>query len=266
MNVEFSSVSSPSNNKELYGGVEFDTWLDLENLIPAEIYIIQKYLQPHLSTVEAGTNGGRILFRMQEMGFTDLTGFDYVPELIDRAIERDPNRSINFEVGDAIQLAYPTDRFDQIIYLQQIICLIETEPDRLKAMQESYRILKPGGTGLFSFLSFESRSSKFIYAIYLTYLKTLRKLRGDDRSIQYLPWLILGGKFNFKAIFDRPPYTYWYRVTEIHDILKSVGFEIVALGSEVQTSTDSMATTDLELLDQQVSGMLSIIVKKNSDG
>ncbi|AFY93785.1 class I SAM-dependent methyltransferase [Chamaesiphon minutus] len=156
-------MSSSSTTKDLYSGVEFSTWLELENLDAQEEYLIQKYLQPELKTVEAGTNGGRILLKMQEMGFTNLSGFDCIPALIDRAIERDPHRTIDFQVGDAIELAYANNSFEQIIYLQQIICLIETSTARLQALQESYRILKPGGTGLFSFLNFESRSSQLIH-------------------------------------------------------------------------------------------------------
>lgn len=253
---------SPNNNKELYSDLEFDTWLNIEKLYPEEKYLIQKYLIPNLKTVEAGTNGGRILLRMQELGFSSLAGFDYIPKLIDRAIERDPNRTINFQVQDAIDLAYPDSSFEQIIYLQQIICLIESQEDRLKAIKESYRILKPGGTGLFSVLSFESRSSKMFYSSYFTYLKMLRKLRGNDLSIQYLPWLKLGGKFNISAITDRQPYTYWYRVTEIYELLKSVGFEIVSIGSDPQINTGSLKTSDLELLSEEISGMLYIVVRK----
>jgi SAM-dependent methyltransferase len=253
---------SSNTNKDLYSGVEFATWLDRQTLFPEETYLIQKYLQPNLKTVEAGTNGGRILLNMQEMGFNNLAGFDHVPELIERAIDRDPQRQIDFQVRDAIALSYPDNSFDQIIYLQQIICLIESAADRFKAIQEAYRILTTGGTGLFSFLSFESRSAKFVYASYLTYLRIIRKLRGDNRSIQNLPWLTLGGKFNPQSIVDRPPYTYWYRVSEIYNILQSVGFEIVAIGTDPQISADRMNTTDLQLLAAQISGMLYIVVKK----
>lgn len=251
-----------NTNKDLYSNVEFATWLDLQTLFPEEIYLIRKYLQPNLKTVEAGTNGGRILLKMQEMGFANLAGFDYVPELIERAIERDPQRQIDFQVQDAIALSYPDNSFDQIIYLQQIICLIESAADRFKAIQEAYRILATGGTGLFSFLSFESRSSRFIYTTYLTYIRILRKLRGDNRSIQNLPWLTLGGKFNPQSIVDRPPYTYWYRVSEIYEMLQSVGFEIVAIGTDPQISADDLKATDRELLAAEISGMLYVVVKK----
>jgi SAM-dependent methyltransferase len=253
---------SPTNNQDLYGGVEFFTWLDQEKLWPEEEYLIKQYLDPHLGIVEAGVNGGRILLRMQEMGFTSLAGFDYVPELIAKAIERDPDRTIDFQVQDAVKLTYPDHYFDQIVYLQQIICLIDNKADRLSAVQEAHRILNPGGVGLFSVLSFESRSSQFIYIIYLQYLKVLRKLRGEEISIQYLPWLKLGGKFNFNALLDRPPYTYWYQVTEIYELLKSVGFEIVAIGTDPQIRAESLKYSDQELLAEEISGMLYIVVKK----
>lgn len=255
-------MTLPSSNKDLYSGVEFSTWLEQEKLWPEEEYLIKKYLNPQLGVVEAGVNGGRILRKMQELGFTDLAGFDYIPELIAKAIERNPDRTIDFQVQDAIELAYPDRSLDQIIYLQQIICLIEDRVDRLRAVQESYRILKPGGVGLFSVLSFESRNSQPIYSIYFKYLKLLRKLRGKDLSIQYLPWLKLGGKFNFNALLDRPPYTYWYQVTEIYQLLKSVGFEIVGIGTDPQIKANDLKYTDRELCDEKISGMLYIVVKK----
>ncbi|MCY7335130.1 MAG: class I SAM-dependent methyltransferase [Chamaesiphon sp.] len=255
-------MSSSTSTKDLYNGIEFPTWIELENLNPQELYLIQKYLLPDLKTVEAGTNGGRILLEMQEMGFTDLAGFDFVPALIDRAIERDRSRSIDFQVGDAIALAYATNSFDQIVYLQQIVCIMDNTQARLRALQEAYRILKPGGTGLFSFLSFDSRHSQFIYASYLKYLTTIRKLRGDNRSMQELPWLKLGGKFNPNALFDRPPYIYWYRHTEICDLVRSVGFEIVAIGSDPQIEADRLVTSDRELATRDLAGMLYVVVKK----
>jgi SAM-dependent methyltransferase len=252
----------PNSNKDLYSGLEFSTWLEDRKLIPAEIYLISKYLDPQLSTVDAGTNGGRILLGMQDMGFTNLSGFDYVPELIDKAIEQDSTGKIDFQVQDAIELDYPDHRFDQIMYLMQILCTIEDRADSLKAVQESYRILKPGGIGLFSVLNFEIRTSNPIFSIYYKYLKLLRKLRGDRRTVQYSPWFQLNGKFNFGTIVDRPPYTYWYQITEIYELLKSVGFEIVGIGTDAQISADSLKQTDRELLNEEISGTLYIVVRK----
>ena len=251
-----------TTNKDLYTSREFLTWLDMQNLTKAEEYLITKYLNPNLLTVDAGTNGGRIVQGMRGLGFTALAGFDYIPELIEQAIVRDPSRTIDFQVQDATELAYPDRSFDQIVYLEQILCTMESAADSLKAVKESYRILKPDGIGLFSVLSFEARTSGALYSSYYTYLKMLRKLRGDKLSIQYSPWLRAAGKLNFGAILDRAPYTYWYRVSEAYDLLKSVGFKIVAMGSDRQISTDRLKTTDRELLAEQISGPLYFVVKK----
>ena len=61
----------------------------------------------------------------------------------------------------------------------------------------------------------------------------------------------------------RPPYTYWYRVTEIYELLKSVGFEIVGIGTDPQIDAGSLKHTDLELLNEEVSGTLYVVVKKS---
>ena len=106
------------SNKDLFGGIEFSTWIEIEDIFSEEKYMIQKYLQPDLKTVEAGTNGGRILLNMKEMGFTALAGFDNVPELIDAAIARNPELNIDFQVQDAVELSYSDNSFDQILYLQ----------------------------------------------------------------------------------------------------------------------------------------------------
>jgi ubiquinone/menaquinone biosynthesis C-methylase UbiE len=125
--------------------------------------------------MEAGTGVGRILFAMQDLGFSSLVGFDYIPDLIEQARKRDSARSIRFEVQDAISLNYEDASFDQIFYSQQILCLIEKESPRLSALREAYRILRPGGTALLSFLSFEAKEQKY-FLCPIPYLpKTLEK-------------------------------------------------------------------------------------------
>ncbi len=255
-------MTRATTNKDLYGGREFSTWLNSQSLLKVEEYLITKYLSPNLLTVDAGTNGGRIAQGMRGIGFTSLAGFDYIPGLIEQAIIRDPGRTIDFQVQDATGLAYLDSSFDQIVYLQQILCTMENAADRLSAVKESYRILKPQGIGLFSVLSFESRTSGAVFSSYYAYLKMLRRLRTDNLSLQYSPWLRAAGKPNFGAMLDRAPYSYWYRVSEACDLLKSAGFKIIAMGSEQQINNDRLRTTDQELLAEGVSGHLYFVVKK----
>jgi ubiquinone/menaquinone biosynthesis C-methylase UbiE len=254
--------NSPTNNKELYISSEFEAWAYRENLDPEEIYLIDKYLDKQKKILEAGTAGGRILLALQSNGFTDLHGFDYVSEFIDEAKNRDISKEIDFTVQDATSLLYQDESYDQIIYLQQIISSIDLEADRLKSLKESYRILRKGGIGLFSFLSFEVRSSTFPYSWYISYLKLLRQLKKSSLTIQHLPWMLHGGKFNLNALVDRPPYTYWYRVEEISTILKEIGFSIVSIGTSEQIRNDSIELNTQDLTQKKLRGALYVTVEK----
>lgn len=251
-----------SSNKAVFSTVEFESWANKTRLIPAEKHLIELYLDKMGKTLEAGTAGGKILLAMKDMGFTSLHGFDYVPEFIEQAKRRDASNTISFEVGDAVCLEYEDSSFDQAVYLQQVICFIEDEASRMEALRESHRILKPGGTALFSFLSFEARSRSLEYIPFLFYLSTLRKITGSHRSIQQIPWLKLGGRMNFGALRDVGPYVYWYKLGEICQILKQIGFQIVAMGSTRQIREGRMRDCYDTLAKESIGGMLYVVCKK----
>jgi len=60
-------------------------------------FALTRLLQP-----PARLTGGRILFELQRLGFTDLHGFDYVPAMIEGARRRDRTDSIRFTVQSAV--------------------------------------------------------------------------------------------------------------------------------------------------------------------
>jgi len=249
------------NNKAIYSTVEFDSWAFREGLIDTERFLIEQYLDKEGKTLEAGTGGGRILLEMKKMGFKSLCGFDFVEEFIEIAKKKDTSGNIMFEVQDATSLSYLDSSFDQVIYLQQIISLIPNEDKRLKAIKEAYRVLKPGGRALFSFLSFEARSRDFQYLLFLLYLKALRLIFKRRISIQYLPWLKLGGRLNLKAFLDAEPYVFWYKLQELRMFLQGAGFKILAVGSTHQIKKGTMLSWD-KLKEKDVKGMLYVVCSK----
>ena len=251
-----------TTNKETFNGANFYDWAFGEGISPEEKFIIEAYLDKNLKTLEAGTGGGRIVFGMQDLGFKSLYGFDYLPKFIELARQRNKTGSISFSVQDASTLTYQNEEFDQLVYLQQIVCCIEDENARLSAFKNAYRILKQGGTALFSFLYFESRIQSSFHSAYLTYIQGLRKLFNSEFSIQYNSLLKLGGKPNLGAIFDRQPYTYWYRLEEVYQILKDVNFKIVAVGSDLQLRRGEMLTSLEAMKNEPIEGMLYFVCKK----
>ena len=250
------------HNKTVYSTVEFHSWATRKGLIATEKVLLETYLQKKAKTLEAGTGGGRILLEMKALGFTALYGFDFVPKLIEHAKKRDTTHEIFFEIQDATCLSYADSFFDQVVYLQQIICFIEDPALRLTALREAYRVLRKGGTALFSFLSFEARSRSAKYFSFLLYLSLLRKLSGTNRSVQHLPWLKLGGKLNCGSFLDRGPYTYWYRLKEVERSLVAAGFQTVAIGSTRQISEGRMCASYEELAREPIDGMIYAVCTK----
>jgi SAM-dependent methyltransferase len=220
-------VTTAVDNRQFYEHDVFDEWASRTGLTDSEEQLVTRFLKRERSTLEAGTGGGRILHELAARGFRDLHGFDYVPGFIDVARARDASGSIDFSVQDAVDLDYPDGRFEQAIYVQQVLCFIEDPADRVRAMQEAFRVLQPGGTALFSFLCFESRTGHPLYAAFTRYLRLQRRFRRRRVSAQYQPWLKADERRpNLAALADRGPYVYWYTLEEALDALDRVGFDI----------------------------------------
>ena len=79
-----------------------------------------------------------------ERRYCEVTGIDYVPELIDRATARAQanGQDIDFRVGDAQALPFPDDSNDVILSVYGV----QFAPDQERAAQEMLRVCKSGGT------------------------------------------------------------------------------------------------------------------------
>src|SRR5215207_9839736 len=75
--------------------------------------------------------------------FCEVTGIDYVPELIEQAKSRaEAERlEVNFEVGDAEYLPYADASFDVVLSTLGVMFT----PDQEKAAGEMLRVCRPGG-------------------------------------------------------------------------------------------------------------------------
>lgn len=257
-----STLTKNFSNKEVYRTKEFSRWAYGNGLLPEEEYLIANYLDRSKSTIEAGTGGGRILLEMSKLGFTSLSGFDYLSEFIEVAKKRDVDGNIDFQVQDATKLNYEDGSFEQALYLCQMISSIDDELGRLKALKEAYRILKVGGIALFSFLSFDSRINNAVYRSYVEYIGFLRKLRGSDRSIQYLPWLRFEKRPNLAALFDGGAHVYWYKFQEAYQLLRDVNFQLIAYGSRYQLSQGTICEFPTVIDNKSITGMLYFVCQK----
>jgi len=229
-------------SKERYSGELFEDWAVRKGIIPAEEYLLKKYLTDFSkSVIEAGTGGGRISFYIENMGFQNITAFDYVPKMIEhaRSVAKEKKSLIKFQVADASDLPeYENSAFDYLIYLQQVLCFVPKELF-FNSCAEAYRIAKKGGIVIFSFLDWNSR----IYNPTLSWVtNTIRKIRREEVLKQHLPWLKLNGKFNWKLFNKNQPTVFWIKKNEIISDLKNIGFSILEAKNNNQLFNDSDKT------------------------
>lgn len=117
--------------------------------------ILRRHLPKAPATVlDIGGGDGVYAFPLSESGY-DVYLVDPMPIHINQAKEKNsktsaPLRSV--AVGDARQLSFEDEFADVVLYLGPLYHLTQLE-DRLKALREARRVLKPGGIFIGAFIS-----------------------------------------------------------------------------------------------------------------
>lgn len=167
--------------------------------------------------------GGSSLYLAQKFGAT-ATGVTLSPVQANRAIERAQAAHLNahFQVADALNLPFADNSFDLVWSLESG----EHMPDKVKCLQECYRVLQPGGTLIFvtwchrstaqtPLTPDEQKHLEEIYRVYcLPYVLSLpeyeqiardvgfQNLRSADWSTAVAPFwdVVIDSAFNFDAL------------------------------------------------------------------
>lgn len=238
-------------NADLYAHDLFDRWANEQGIIAAESILIRScFTDTNKTILEAGTGGGRIAFYLEQHGFKNIHAFDIVPKMIEHAreIAGQKNSAIHFDVANAAHLPmYANGQFDYLIYPQQVLCFIEDYTLFVSALNEAYRIAKPGCTCVFSFLDFDARRYNPVLSRLLGFLRWIRR---EKIGYNYLPWLKLNGAYNRKFFHKNQPVLYWVKREEITALLKQVGFSIVRVqnAGELEDPTHGKRTGMLYLI------------------
>ena len=109
--------------------------------------IISRYLvKDKMNIVDIGGGAGYYSFWLQEMGH-QVTLVDLSPKNIDLARQHSLTTGIQLtriQTGDAIALDFKEEEFDLVLLCGPLYHLTDKE-ERLKALSEAKRVLKPNG-------------------------------------------------------------------------------------------------------------------------
>ena len=107
--------------------------------------------------LEAGCGAGRVAVGLGELGYQDITGFDFAAELVDQArnLAQEKNLpSLTFLQADATRLAecqlLDDMSFDAVLFMFNGLMQIPGRENRRAAMRGLHRLCKAGGHFIFT--------------------------------------------------------------------------------------------------------------------
>lgn len=115
---------------------------------------------PDLATplLEAGCGAGRVCVAMHELGYTNLTAFDFAQELVDQAVAlaADRRAPITIHHADATKLtshpafAAPAPAFSGCLFMFNGLMQIPLRRNRRRALRQLAAVCRPGAPLLFT--------------------------------------------------------------------------------------------------------------------
>jgi SAM-dependent methyltransferase len=143
-----------SSQAARHGRDPASSWSDWR-AIELEIEAISAHIGPGLYVLDAGCGSGYSSARYAALDDVRVVGVDYVPQMVEHALERRPDLPANvaerleFQVGDVRELDFADQTFDRVIATRAVINL-GTRSEQTKALHQFGRVLRPGGLLLLS--------------------------------------------------------------------------------------------------------------------
>ncbi len=156
----------------------------------SERILIERFFPDRAAPLlEAGCGAGRVAVGLWELGYHDLTAFDFAQELIDQAISLATERhaeAIRFFVGDAtksLDRVGPAEErsnrpaaFAGVLFMFNGLMQIPGRENRRAALRQLHRVSAPGAPILFTTHDRDATPTERA----LWRLETLRWVRGDQ--------------------------------------------------------------------------------------
>lgn len=215
------------NEIEHFYDEEYEEWERLERHLP-EFEVTKRYMDQYIAgskkVVDIGGGPGRYSIYLAQKGH-EVTLVDLSGKHIRQAIEKAAEAGVHLDSsihGDALRLheyLYKAEQFDIVLLMGPLYHLLREE-DRILALKEALRVLKPGGLLFASFIS--------VYAPIHDFAGELYDFGETDHLLHYLD-----DGSNHKR--NKPEFTtaYFSGIEEAEELMESAGLkELVFAGVE----------------------------------
>lgn len=175
------------------------------------------YILPHNSILDIGCGSGRGYLFLQQLEIPiNYHGIDISQEQLFEAKKQYPQGIFN--EGNMLQLSFPSKTFHTILMLASFHHL-PTKKDRIRALQEAYRVLIPGG--ILCMTNWNMFQKKFHPLLRKNIVRWIFSLGKYSYKQFFFPWKNNKGE----EIADR----YYYAMTkkELQSLAKQAGFTIL---------------------------------------
>lgn len=197
-------------------------------LWPAEEILVLEHIPDQARILDLGCGAGRCAIALAELGL-EVMGVDLSRTMIEAArLQAEmAGVAVEFQVMDAMDLELPADNFDVVLCAYNGLELLPGIQGKQRALEEVWRVLKPGGRFIFS--------SHSLFA--LNYFAPYRLLAFLRLGLGRLGWPVrereLGERFiddeweEAKYLQILPPST-WKR------LLRAAGFELIYFNTRLR--------------------------------
>src|SRR3989344_14796 len=116
-----------------------------------EAALIERHFKKGSTVLDIGCGTGRTTIPLYQLGY-EVTGLDITPKMIQtaREIAVQYGHDIPYRSGDATKLDFADGSFDNALFSNNGITQISGRKNRLRALTEVRRVLKPRGVFFFS--------------------------------------------------------------------------------------------------------------------
>jgi len=131
--------------------------------------------------LDIGIGAGRTVEALHQIS-KDYVGVDYVREMVEECKKKYPD--VRFEQGDARNLSLFEDcYFQTIMFSMNGISMVDHD-GRIEILKEAYRLLRPGGTFLFSTYNIDNVDYKKLFR-FPEFVFSKNPIRLSVRALRY---------------------------------------------------------------------------------